>query len=274
MAEYEYESVSFPYAMKDYSQVVIYERSLDDIMAYDTRFCHNRARKFLEERYNLVSCSRVWPIMKNNRDDLEIEFFCNADDALPLLYNNKTKTYEKIDRLPLDSHLTVLFWCNNRIRFEYMWRNRGSIRDETYHFVTRFRLKGPAILSKIDLLHWRAGMQNQESLRLVPNMGPYCWLKTNIFYHVRTPGEPLSLKQLCHTVIMANNMKKFKGREKIALAAVPPGVAIPRSITVPRFYEVVMMTNPVILTDPDEYNRNFNRNDPFLDLKRCLARYV
>ncbi len=26
MEEYEYESVRFPYAMKDYSQVVIYER--------------------------------------------------------------------------------------------------------------------------------------------------------------------------------------------------------------------------------------------------------
>jgi hypothetical protein len=117
-------------------------------------------------------------------------------------------------------------------------------------------------------------MQNQESLRLIPNMGPYCWLKTNIFYHIKIPGEPLSLKQLCHTVIMANNMKKFKGREKIALTDVPSGEAIPRSITLPRFYEVVMMTNPVQLTDPDEYNRNFNRNDPFLDLKRCLARNV
>jgi hypothetical protein len=86
MEEYEYESVRFPYAMKDYSQVVIYERSLDYIMSYDTRFCYSRARKFFEER-----------------------------------------------------------------------------------------------LSKIDLLYWRAGIQNQESLRLVPNRGPYCWLKTNIF---------------------------------------------------------------------------------------------
>jgi hypothetical protein len=34
------------------------------------------------------------------------------------------------------------------------------------------------------------------------------------------------------------------------------------------------MTNPVILTDADEFNRNYNRNDPFLELKRCLARYV
>jgi hypothetical protein len=54
MEEYEYESVNFPYAMKDFSQVVIYERSLDYIMAYDTRFCYSRARKFFEERYNLV----------------------------------------------------------------------------------------------------------------------------------------------------------------------------------------------------------------------------
>jgi hypothetical protein len=55
--EYEYESVSFPYAMKDYSQVVIYERSLNDLLAYDTRYCYNRTRKFFEQRYNLVSCS-------------------------------------------------------------------------------------------------------------------------------------------------------------------------------------------------------------------------
>ncbi len=71
---------------------------------------------------------------------------------------------------------------------------------------------------------------------------------------------------------MAHNMKKFKGREKIALAAVPPGVPVPRSITLPRFYEVVMITNPVILTDADEFNRNFNRNDPFFRIETLLGK--
>jgi hypothetical protein len=270
----EYEAVNFPYAMKDYSQVVIYERSLDDLLAYDKRYCYSRVRKINEKIHNMVSCSRVWPIMKNNSNDLEIEFFSSAEDALPLLYNNKTKTYERIDRLPLNSHLTVLFWCNSRICFKYMWRNRGSMNNERTSFATRFRLKGPAILSKIDLSLWRAGIQKQEALRLVPNMGPDCWLKTNIFYHVKTPCEPLSLKQLCHTVIVSHNLKKFKGKGKLDLTNVPTGKAIPRSITLPRFYEVVMLTNPVRLTDPEEYRRNFNRNDPFLDLKRYLAGYV
>jgi hypothetical protein len=148
------------------------------------------------------------------------------------------------------------------------------MNNERTSFATRFRLKGPAILSKIDLSLWRAGIQKQEALRLVPNMGPDCWLKTNIFYHVKTPCEPLSLKQLCHTVIVSHNLKKFKGKGKLDLTNVPTGEAIPRSITLPRFYEVVMLTNPVRLTDPEEYRRNFNRNDPFLDLKRYLAGYV
>jgi hypothetical protein len=105
-------------------------------------------------------------------------------------------------------------------------------------------------------------------------MGPDCWLKTKTFYHVRIPGEPLSLKQLCHTVILSHDLKKFKGREKIDLTDIPSGETIPRSITLPRFYEIILLTNPLKLTDPEEFRRAFDRNDPFLGLMRCLARYV
>jgi hypothetical protein len=100
-----------------------------------------------------------------------------------MLYNSETKNYEKIEQLPLISHLTVLFWGNSRIGFEYMWRIRGSMNNERAIFTTRFRLRGPAILSKIDLSLWRVGIQNQEAFRLSPDNGANCWFKTKTLYH-------------------------------------------------------------------------------------------
>jgi hypothetical protein len=248
------EVVRFSYAIIDCSQVVIYERALDDLQAYDKTYCYNRARKIKEKLHNRASCSRVWPIIKNNDNDIAIEFFGSEENALPMLYNSKTRTYEKINQLPLLSHLTVLFWCNSRLNFEYIWTKGQSRRNDRAFFTTKFCLKESAILSKIDLSLWRFGIQNQEVFKLSPNNGPDCWLKTKTFYHVRIPGEPLSLRQLCHTVVLSHNLKKFEGKEKIDLTDVPSGETIPRSIVAPRFYKIILLTNPLKFTNPENFS--------------------
>ncbi len=70
-----HEVVRFSYDIIDCSQIVIYERSLDDLLAYDKNYCYDQARKIKEKLYNRASCSRVWPIIKNNDHDTAIKFF-------------------------------------------------------------------------------------------------------------------------------------------------------------------------------------------------------
>jgi hypothetical protein len=247
------EFVSFSYGITKHSRIVIYERSLGDLLAYDKNYCYDQARKIKENSRYVASCSRVWPIIKNNDNDIAIEFFSSEENAWPMLYNSKTKTYKKIKQLPLLSHLTVLFWCSSRLNFEYTWVKEQSRKNNRAFFTTSFCLKEPAILSEIDLSLWRFGIQNQEAFKLSPNHCPDCWLKTKTFYHVRIPGEPLSLKQLCHTVLLAHSLKDFEGKEKIDLTDVSPGKTIPSSIVAPRYFEIILLTDPLKFTNPENF---------------------
>jgi hypothetical protein len=248
-----HEVVRFSYDITNYSRVVIYERSLDDLLAYDKNYCYDQARKIKENSCHVASCSRVLPIIKNNDKDIAIEFFSSEESALPMLYNSKTKTYEKIRQLPLLSHLTVLFWCNSRLNFEYIWAKGQSRINVRAFFTTSFCLKEPAILSEIDLSLWRFGIQNQKAFKLSPNHGPDCWLKTKTFYHARIPGEPLSLKQLCHTTVLSHSLKDFEGKERIDLTDVAPGKTIPSSIVAPRYFEIILLTDPLKFTSPENF---------------------
>jgi hypothetical protein len=248
-----HEIVKFSYDITNYSRIVIYERSLDDLLAYDKKYCYDQARKVKEKLQYRASCSRVWPIIRNNDNDIAIEFFSSEENALPMLYNSKTKTYEKIKQLPMLSHLTVLFWCNSRLNFEYIWTKGQSRRNVRAFFTTSFCLKEPAILSEIDLSLWRFGIQNQEAFKLSPNHGPDCWLRTKTFYHVRIPGEPLSLKQLCYTVVLSHSLKDFEGKEKIDLTDILSGETIPKSIVAPRFFEIILLTDPLKCTNLENF---------------------
>jgi hypothetical protein len=247
------EYVDFSYGITKYSQIVIYERSLDDLLAYDKNYCYDQVRKIKENLRSVASCSRVWPIIKGNVNDIAIEFFSSEENAWPMLYNSKTKTYEKIKLLPLLSHFTVFFWCNSKLNFEYTWIKGQYRKIVRPYFTTCFRLKEPAILSEIDLSLWRFGIQNQEAFKLNPNHGPDCWLKTKTFYHVRIPGEPLSLKQLCHTAVLSYNLKNFEGKEKIDLTNASIGKTIPSSIVAPRYFEIILLTNPLKFTNPENF---------------------
>ncbi len=245
------EYVQFSCDITKYSQIVIYERSLDDLLAYDKNDCYDQARKVKEDLRQVASCSRVWPIIKNNDNDIAIEFFSRENNAWPMLYDSETNTYEKIKQLPLLSHLTVFFWCNSKLNLDYTWVKGQYRRIFRPYFTTCFRLKDPAILSEIDLSLWRFGIQKQEAFKLSPNHGPDCWLKTKTFYHVRIPGEPLSLKQLCHTAVLSYNLKNFEGKEKIDLTDTTIGKTIPSSIVTPRYFEIILLTNPLKFKNPE-----------------------
>ncbi len=174
----------------------------------------------MERIYQLASCTKVWPIIKNNDNDIVFEFLFNKENAQPMLYNSKTKSYNKIDELPLHSHLTVLFWCSSRVNFEYRLKEQPRENQKSFR-MTNFCMKNSEILSEVDLSLWRSGIQNQGIFKIDPNSGSDCWFKTKTIYHVRRPYEPLSLKQLCHTELLSHSLKKnFKGKEKIDVTTI------------------------------------------------------
>ncbi len=65
----------FPYHITEYSQIVTIERSLDDLLAKDKSYCCNKTRKIMEKKYKMASYSKGWPIIKDNDNDVTIEFF-------------------------------------------------------------------------------------------------------------------------------------------------------------------------------------------------------
>ncbi len=56
-------------------------------------------------------------ILAGNDFEEEVRFLSSNDNSLPLLFNIKGKAYEKATRLPLTSHLTILYWCTADVNF-------------------------------------------------------------------------------------------------------------------------------------------------------------
>ncbi len=104
----------------------------------------------MEKKYKMASYSKGWPIIKNNDNDVTIEFFL------------VTKKY--------------------RLKGQPRRNQRG------YHR-TDFLMKSPAILSEVGLSLWHLGIQNQEAFRLSPDNGADCWFKTKTLYHVQITWE-------------------------------------------------------------------------------------
>ncbi len=92
--------------VKKFSQTLIFERSLRDM----SNMKNDRCPRTDNQREN-SSCKQAIFILAGNDYEEEVRFLSSNDNAIPLLFNMKGKTYEKATRLPLTSHLTILYWC-------------------------------------------------------------------------------------------------------------------------------------------------------------------
>jgi hypothetical protein len=92
--------------VKKFSQTFIFERSLRD-MSNAKNDHYPRVDNKMKEN----SCTQAIFILAGNDYEEEVRFLSSNDNSIPLLFDIKGKTYEKLNRLPLASHLTILYWC-------------------------------------------------------------------------------------------------------------------------------------------------------------------
>jgi hypothetical protein len=151
-----HEVVRFPYHVTEYSQVVIVEKSLDDLLTKNNGYCRDKKKKYMKRKYKMASCMKIWPVVKIDDRDVAIELFSTKENAIHLLYNSETKSYEKLEEL---SHMTVPIWCNSRINFEYRLKKQPRRNQRGFHR-TDFCTKSPAISSEVDSSLWHLGIQN------------------------------------------------------------------------------------------------------------------
>jgi hypothetical protein len=96
---------NFTTFVKKFSQTLIFERSLRDMSNVKNDRCPRISNKREEN-----SCTQAIFILAGNDYEEEVRFLSSNDNSIPLLFNKKGKTYEKATRLPLTSHLTILYW--------------------------------------------------------------------------------------------------------------------------------------------------------------------
>jgi hypothetical protein len=80
-----HEVVRFPYHVTEHSQVVIVEKSLDDLLTKDNGFCRDKKRKYMKRKYKMASYMKIWPIMKIDDSNVAIESFSPNENATPWL---------------------------------------------------------------------------------------------------------------------------------------------------------------------------------------------
>ena len=96
--------------VKNFSQTLMFERSLRDMSNVKNDRCPKVDNKMGEN-----SCTQTIFILAGNDYEEEVRFLSSNDNSVPLLFNMKGKTYEKVIRLPLTSHLTILYWCTANV---------------------------------------------------------------------------------------------------------------------------------------------------------------
>jgi hypothetical protein len=99
-------SRDFTTFVKKFSQTLIFKRSLRDM----SNMKNDRCPRIDNQRED-NSCTQAIFILAGNDYEEEVRFLSSNDNAIPLLFNMKGKTYGKAIRLPLTSHLTILYWC-------------------------------------------------------------------------------------------------------------------------------------------------------------------
>jgi hypothetical protein len=56
--------------------------------------------------------------LSGNNLEEEVWVYSHNENAMPLLFNKKDSTYEKVNKLPLQSPLTVFFWRTWKVNLE------------------------------------------------------------------------------------------------------------------------------------------------------------
>jgi hypothetical protein len=228
---------NFTKFVKNFNQTLIFERSLRDMSNVKNDRCPRVDNKMGE---NL--CTQAIFILAGNDYEEEVRFLSSDDNSIPLLFDIKGKAYEKINRLPLASHLTVLYWCTADVNL----------------VVQSVPLKKNADL----LLTYLKPAWDDCLEEVNPDTSKNCSVNTYRIFHVRKDRQPLTLVQLCYTKLLVHIIGNCERQQLIDIRKNISKASIETSIIHPRYYEVVSVLNPVIVKSVDHYD---------LPVQKCMS---
>jgi hypothetical protein len=203
---------NFTKFVKNFSQTLMFERSLRDMSNVKNDRCPRVDNKMGEN-----SCTQAIFILAGNDYEEEVRFLSSSDNSIPLLFNIKGKAYEKTNRLPLASHLTILYWC---------------IADVNL-VVQSVPLKKNADL----LLTYLKPAWDDRLEEVNLDTSENCSVNTNKIFNVRKDRQPLTLVQLCYTKLLVHVLKNYEDKQLIDIRKILLKVSIEMSVIHPHYYE-------------------------------------
>jgi hypothetical protein len=220
---------NFTTFVKNFCQTLIFERSLRDMSNVKNDRCPRVDNKMEEN-----SCTQAIFILAGNNYEEEVRFLSSNDNSIPLLFNIKGKAYEKATRLPLTSHLTILYWCTADVNL----------------VVQDVPLKNNAELS---LTYLKPAWDDRlEEVNL--DTSKNCSFNTNKILHVRKDRQPLTLVQLCYTKLIVHVFENCEGKQLIDIRKTMQKASFEMSVIHPHYYEIVSVLNPVIVKSVKDYD--------------------
>ncbi len=219
----------FTTLVKKFSQTLIFERSLRDMSNVKNDRCPRINNKREEN-----SCTQAIFILAGNDHEEEIKFLSSKDNAIPLLFNMKGKTYEKAIRFPLTSHLTILYWCTTDVNLVVQ---EAPLKKNADLLLTHLK---PAWDDRLE----------EVSLDTSKN----CSFNTNKILHVRKDRQPLTLVQLCYTKLLVHVIENCEGKQLIDIRKMILKASIEMSVIHPHYYEIVSVLNPMIVKNVKDYD--------------------
>jgi hypothetical protein len=188
------------------------------------------------------SCTQAIFILAGNDYEEEVRFLSSNDNSIPLLFDIKGKAYEKTNRLPLASHLTILYWCTADVNL----------------VIQSVPLKKNADL----LLTYLKPAWDDRLEEVNFDTSENCSFNTNKILHVRKDRQPLTLVQLCYTKLLVHIIENCEGKQLIDIRKIILKASIEMSVIHPRYYEVASVLNPMIV-------KNVEHHD--LPVQKCMS---
>ena len=222
-------SRDFTTFVKKFSQTLIFERSLRDM---STTKNDRYPRTDYQKEDN--SCTQAIFILAGNDYEEEVRFLSSNDNAIPLLFNMRGKTYEKTIRSPLTSHLTIFYWCTSDVNLVVQ---EDPLKRNVDMLLTYLKPAWEDRLEEVNL-----------------DTSKNCSFNINKILHVRKDRQPLTLVQLCYTKLLAHVLENCEGKQLIDIRKIMLKASIEMSVIHPHYYEIVSVLNPMIAKSVKDYD--------------------
>jgi hypothetical protein len=241
---------NFTKFVKNFSQTLMFERSLRDMSNVKNDRCPRADNKMGEN-----SCTQAIFILAGNDYEEEVRFLSSNDNSIPLLFDIKGKTYEKLNRLPLASHLTILYWDTAGVNLVVQ---SDPLKKNADLLLTYLE---PAWDDRLEEVNLEARKIKGQPDSSIEHTSKNCRFSNKIF-HVRKDRQPLTLVQLCYTKLLVHIIENCEGKQLIDIRKIILKASVEMSVIHPHYYEVVSVLNPVIVKNVEHYD---------LPVRKCMS---